>query len=152
MLRSNLEESNEANAVLRSEFSQQEDVKLYSQLPDYDDFRGYDLGIDEQLERAATLILLTFINLPGELRSIIFPRQRCRGELLRNLRFWPKAIKKDEFKQERMFGRVAKIPIANTSNELVEMDFVDYGGTQPFCASRIHFLVFGSDFPRNKET
>ena len=44
MLRRNLEESNEANAVLRSEFSQQEDVKLYSQLPDYDDFRGYDLG------------------------------------------------------------------------------------------------------------
>ena len=66
-LRRNLEESNEANAVLRSEFSQQEDVKLYSQLPDYDDFRGYDLGIDEQLERAASLILLTFINLHGEL-------------------------------------------------------------------------------------
>merc|ERR1712112_684983 len=41
MLRSNLEESNEVNAVLRSEFSQQEDVKLYSQLPDYDVFRGY---------------------------------------------------------------------------------------------------------------
>ena len=56
MLRSNLGESKEANAVLRSEFSQQEDVKLYSQLPDYDDFRGYDLGIDEQLERDASLI------------------------------------------------------------------------------------------------
>ena len=67
MLRSNLEESNEANAVLRSEFSQQEDVKLYSQLPDYDDFRGYDLGIDEQLELAATLILRIFISLPGRL-------------------------------------------------------------------------------------
>ena len=67
MLRSNLEESNEVNAVLRSEFSQQEDVKLYSQLPDYDDFRGYDLGIDEQLELAATLILRIFINLPGKL-------------------------------------------------------------------------------------
>ena len=60
MLRSNLEESKEANAVLRSEFSQQEDVKLYSQLPDYDDFRGYDLGIDEQLESAASLIFANF--------------------------------------------------------------------------------------------
>ena len=67
MIRSNLEESNEANAVLMSEFPQQEDVKLYSQLPDYDDFRGYDLGIDEQLERAATLILITFRNLRGKL-------------------------------------------------------------------------------------
>ena len=57
MLRSNLEESNEVNAVLRSEFSQQEDAKLYSQLPDCDDFRGYGLGIDEQLEQIATLIL-----------------------------------------------------------------------------------------------
>ena len=67
MLRSKFEESNEANAVSRSEFSQQEDVKLYSQLPDYDDFRGYDLGIDEQLELDATLILRIFINLPGKL-------------------------------------------------------------------------------------
>ena len=49
LLRNNLEESKEANAILRNEFPQQEDVKLYSQLPDYDDFRGYDLGIDEQL-------------------------------------------------------------------------------------------------------
>ena len=56
MLRSNLEESNEVNAVLRSEFSQQEDVKLYSRLPDYDDFRRYNLGIGEQLEQTATLI------------------------------------------------------------------------------------------------
>ena len=34
---------------------------------------------------------------------------------------------KDEFNQERMFGRVAKIPIAYTFDELVEMDFADYG-------------------------
>ena len=40
--------------------SQQEDVKLYSQLPDYDDFRGYDLGIDEQLEQITTLIFANF--------------------------------------------------------------------------------------------
>ena len=34
---------------------------------------------------------------------------------------------KDDSKQERMFGRVGKIPISNTFNVLVEMDFVDYG-------------------------
>ena len=43
LLRSNLEESNEVNAILRNEFPHQEDVKLYIQLPYYDDFRGYDL-------------------------------------------------------------------------------------------------------------
>ena len=36
--------------------------------------------------------------------------------------------KRDEFKQERMFRRVAKIPISTTCNGLLEMDFVDYGG------------------------
>ena len=36
-------------------------------------------------------------------------------------------IKKDDFKQERMFIRVAKIPILNTLSEIVEMDFADYG-------------------------
>ena len=47
--------------------------------------------------------------------------------------------KKDEFKKERMFGRVAKIPIADTFVELVEMDFVDYGDVKPFCTFEILF-------------
>ena len=38
-----------------------------------------------------------------------------------------RASKKEEFKQEIMFGLVAKIPTGNTLSELVEMDFVDYG-------------------------
>ena len=67
MIRRNLGKNNELNAVMGSEFPRQEDFKLYSQLPDYDDFWGYDLGIDEQLELAATLILRIFINLPGKL-------------------------------------------------------------------------------------
>ena len=55
--------------------------------------------------------------------------------------------KKGEFKQERMFGRVAKIHIANTSNELVEMDFVDYGGSCDLLAHPGHFFsFFGGDF------
>ena len=40
--------------------------------------------------------------------------------------------KKGDFKQERMFGRVTKIPIANTPDGLVEMDFVDYGDFATF--------------------
>ena len=58
MLRSNLEESKDVSDVSRTEFPQQEDVKLYRQLPDYDDFRGYDLGIDEQLEEISTRFFL----------------------------------------------------------------------------------------------
>ena len=36
-----------------------------------------------------------------------------------------KKDKKYAFSQERMFGRVAKLPISITVSELVEMDFVD---------------------------
>ena len=35
--------------------------------------------------------------------------------------------KKDDSKQARMYGRVAKTPISNTFNELVEMYFLDCG-------------------------
>ena len=50
--------------------------------------------------------------------------------------------KQDDFKQERMFGRVAKIPIANNSNGLVEMDFSDYGGQAAFLRIRDTFSRF----------
>ena len=50
--------------------------------------------------------------------------------------------KKGDFKQERMFGAVGKIPIANTSNELVEMDFVDYGDFATFLHIRGTFSRF----------
>ena len=46
---------------------------------------------------------------------------------------------KDDFKRERMFGRVVKIPIANNPNGLVEMDFVDDGVGRPFCTFGIPF-------------
>ena len=42
-----------------------------------------------------------------------------------------------------MFVGVAKIPIANTFNELVEMDFVDYGGYATF----LHIQDTFSRFP-----
>ena len=41
-------------------FPLQADVKLYSQSPDYDDFRGYNLGIDEQLGEIAKRIFVNF--------------------------------------------------------------------------------------------
>ena len=136
MLKSNLEESNEANAVLISEFPQQEDIKLYSQLPDYDDFRGYDLGIDEQLEKSDTLIYANFRKHPWQTSKRHLFTAKVPQKLFREIKISPENDKKDEFKQERMFGRVSKIPIANTSNELVEMDFVEYGDHATFL--RIH--------------
>ena len=94
MLRSNLEESNEANAVLRGEFSQQEDVKLYSQLPDYDNFREYDLGIDEQLECASTLIFANFHKPPWRTLKHHLSTGKFPRKLFRELSFWQKMVRK----------------------------------------------------------
>ena len=109
MLRSNLEESNELNAVLRSEFPQREDVKLYSQLLDYDDFRGYDLGIGEQLERAASLSLsisLSFSNFHkppwGALKRHISTAKVLR-KLLRGINALSEMIRKMSFNKNGCF-------------------------------------------------
>ena len=50
-----------------------------------------------------------------------------------------------------MFGRVEKIPIANTVNELVEMDFGDYGDYAAFLHIRDTFRDSPPSFFRNKE-
>ena len=60
MLRSNLGGCKEPNAVSKDEFPQRGDVKLYSQLQDYDDFRGCDLCTDGQLEEIANRIFANF--------------------------------------------------------------------------------------------
>ena len=77
--------SSEVDAVSGNEFTHQEDFKLYSQLPDYDEFRGYGLGIDEQLEKGrGSHFLRTSISRPGELRSTIFSRMRRIGNCFGN--------------------------------------------------------------------
>ena len=55
--------------------------------------------------------------------------------------------KKGDFEQVGMFRAVAKIPISNTSNGLVEMDFADYGNFATFLhtqatRSRFSAIVF----------
>ena len=65
--------------------------------------------------------------------------------------------KKGDFKQERMFGRVVKILIANNSNELVEMDFADYGGQATFLRirdtfSRSPFITFMGTKRKEEQT
>ena len=69
-----------------------------------------------------------------------------RGKIHRN---FPKSqmvlrgtIKKADFKHERMFGRVAKIPTANTFDELIEIDFVEYGEFAKFLRAHVTFSRF----------
>ena len=63
--------------------------------------------------------------------------------------------KKDDFEQAGMFGRVAKIPISNTSNGLLGKGFVDYGDLATFlhiqdAFSRFVAIVFLGTKRKNK--
>ena len=62
------------------------------------------------------------------------------GGLFRDLNAIAKNVKNGDFKQDRTFGRVAKSPIANTSDELAEIDFVEYGdfATSPLIQDAFH--------------
>ena len=52
---------------------------------------------------------------------------RIPKKLFNAAREIPLYDKEDEFKRERLFQRVYKIPISKTPNEIARMDFVDYG-------------------------
>ena len=60
----------------------------------------------------------------------------------RDLRNVAGGDKRGDFKREMMCGRVAKIPISNTFDGLVDMDFVDYGGYANFLHIRDSFSRF----------
>ena len=62
-------------------------------------------------------------------------------KIFRKIKNWL-TVTKDEFEKERAFGRVAKIPISDTFDELVGMDFVDYGGGATFLHIRDTFSRF----------
>ena len=60
MLKSILGNTKEVRQVVLENFKHQEDVKLYGQLPDYDDFQGYDLGKEDILRQIALGIYSNF--------------------------------------------------------------------------------------------
>ena len=77
------------------------------------------------------------------LRRHLFPVGTPK-KLLRRIKSISRNGEKGDSKQERMFGRAGKIPIANTSNELVGVDFVDYGDLATFLHIRDNFSRFSA--------
>ena len=59
--------------------------------------------------------------------------------------------KKGDINQERLFERVAKIPISNTFDELVEMDLLDYVGRAVFLHIQGAFSRFSVVIPGYQE-
>ena len=53
-------DTKEAHFAVLEDYEKQEDVNLYFQLPDYDDFQCYDMGKDDILLRVALRIYGNF--------------------------------------------------------------------------------------------
>ena len=60
MLKSSLGNTKDAHLVCLEDFEQKSDVKLYGQLPDYDDFQVYDLAQEDILRQIALGIYANF--------------------------------------------------------------------------------------------
>ena len=100
---------------------------MYIRLPDYDDFQCYDLGVGGVLSQIAHKIYANF-HKPSwrTLKHHLF-----MAENTKNLCKRPKDVSGNDKRaisnRKECLGWLRKMPIANTFNELVEMDFVDYG-------------------------
>ena len=108
MLQSSLGNTKEAHLVVVEDSKQKEDVKLYGKLPDYDDFQCYYLGRDDILRQIA-LGIYDNLHRPSwqTLKHHLFTVKNPK-KYFRKIKELSGNDKKDEFKQERMFGRVAK--------------------------------------------
>ena len=145
MSKSSLVDTKEAHLAILDNSKQQEDVKLYGQLPAYDDLQCYDLGQEDILRQVAQRIYANYHKpLWRTLKRHLFS-VRSTGELFREIKSISENDKKDDSEQERMFGRLAKTPIDNTFNELVGgVDFVDYGDLSTFVHIRDTFSRFSA--------
>ena len=124
---------------------------MYIRLPDYDDFQGYDLGADGILSQIAHGIYDNSHHPSwGTLKHHLL-----MAEIPKNIFKDPKAVaendKRGDFEHERMFGSVTEIPIANTSNEFVEMGFLDYGDFATFLRIRGAFPRFSAIIVRGRK-
>ena len=107
---------------------------MYSKLPDYGDFRRFDLSNEMELSATSQRIFAGFPETPWlTLKRHLF-NMRIPGKLFKAIRAKSTNDKKDEFTQERLFQRVDKVHISRTPNELKEMSFEDYGdgGLSPY--------------------
>ena len=127
MMESVLRNHREVNQASVGDFKIKGRVKTYSQLHDYDDFRGFDLPNDNDIPAISQRIYEWFANpsritLKRHLHCMRIPKT-----LFKAVREIPLVDKKDEFTQAMLCRIVAKIHISKTPNGLAGMDFIDYG-------------------------
>ena len=108
MSRSSLENENESRVVSANYFKQKEDLKMYIQLPDYDDFQCYYLGPEGIPSQISHKIYANFHKPSWQTWKHHLRMAKIPKKLVRELKAGAENDKKDDFKQERMFAAVAK--------------------------------------------
>ena len=98
--------------------------------------------MDSELSQIDEKMYANFHNPSWETTNRHLPLAEIPKGLVRHLEIISENDKKGEFKHERMFGRVAKIPSAITLIGMVKMDFVDYGDYAAFLHIRDTFSRF----------
>ena len=99
---------------------------MRSQFPDYGDFHCYDLGIDTILSQIAQSFIPIPTNHRGKRWGAAYLWENCQRSFYGSQKYRRERQNGDS-KHETMFARLSEIPISDTFNELVEMDFVEYG-------------------------
>ena len=108
MMRRSLENENESQIAWVNEFKQQEDLKMHIQLPDYDYFRCYELGVVGVLSRIPHRMYANFHKPSWKtLQRHLFTAEAPK-KLPNELENAAAEDKGCDFKHESMFGRVSK--------------------------------------------
>ena len=132
----------EVNRAMLDEFTIQAGVEMYTQLPGYYDFRGFDLSIGSDLAVIPNRIYEGFAKPPWLTRKHHLFSEKMHKKLFKAVSEIPLNDKKEEFKQERPFRRLSKIPIPKKRSGISGMHFVDYG------EGAGHFLHLQDTFTR----
>ena len=123
MLKSILRDTRGVNKAQLGDVKIQEDVKMYSRLGGYDDFRGSYLASETDLPATPRRIYAEFSQPPWlTLKRHLFSTHMA-PEIFKKLRDIPVRDKQGEFNHERLRRRGCEIHISKTSNGISGMDF-----------------------------
>ena len=84
MIKWGLEGEKESHTISVGVFTHREDLKMYGQLPDFDDIQRYDMGIDTDLSRMAGEMYADFHKPLRQALKRHFPMAEIPKKLLRD--------------------------------------------------------------------
>ena len=133
MLHGRLNSENDANQELLGAFKIQEDVEMFTQLPDYGDFRlSYEMKEPPDVPRR----ICGRLPIPSsKARKRHLVNMHIPQELFKAIREIATDDNNDVLMQDRTSQLVAKIHISKTYNGIAGVDFVDYGDQETFLHS-----------------